>query len=83
MMTALSIRKIPEAAKQRLRMRAAAKGRSMEAEARDILLTALAADTRTDLNWIEQLITAGEEVGGVDLEVPADEAATAADFATS
>lgn len=64
-------------------MRAAAKGRSMEAEARDILLTALAADTRMDLNWIEQLITVGEELGGVDLELPADEAATAADFSTS
>ena len=40
-MTAITVRKLPEDAKQRLRMRAAANGRSMEAEARSILLGAL------------------------------------------
>ena len=42
-MTAITIRKLPEDAKRRLRMRAAARGTSMEAEARAILLAGLEA----------------------------------------
>ena len=80
MTTAITIRKLPESAKQRLRMRAAAHGRSMEAEARTILLDALEQTQRVDLSWIEQLIAVGDEVGGVDLEVPADEPAQVADL---
>jgi antitoxin FitA len=79
-MTAITIRKLPEGAKQRLRMRAAANGRSMESEARSILLDALDATARVDLSWIEQLIQVGEDLGGVELQVPADEPATAADL---
>lgn len=82
-MTAITIRKLPPDAKQRLRMRAASNGRSMEAEARTILLAGLDSATRVDLSWIEQLIEVGEEVGGVDLPLPDDEPATAADLATS
>ena len=41
-MSAITIRQLPPEAKQRLRLRAAAHGRSMEAEARTILLEALA-----------------------------------------
>lgn len=69
-MSAITIRKLPEDAKQRLRMRAAAKGRSMEAEARDILLTALDEPRRVELSWVEQLIEIGEEFGGVELDIP-------------
>ncbi|MDO5498649.1 MAG: Arc family DNA-binding protein [Propionibacteriaceae bacterium] len=79
-MTAITIRKLPPEAKQRLRMRAAAHGRSMEAEARSILLAALDQTQRMDVTWIEQLILVGEEVGGVDLPIPDDLEATAADF---
>lgn len=75
-MTAITIRKLPEDAKQRLRMRAAAHGQSMEAEARGILLAALDTTARVDLSWIEQLIAVGEEYGGVELDLPADEPAT-------
>lgn len=82
-MTAITIRKLPEGAKQRLRMRAAAHGRSMEAEARLILLEALDRTQRADLNWIEQLIEVGDELGGVELELTDDEPATAADLADS
>ncbi len=64
-------------------MRAAAHGRSMEAEARTILLDALEQSQRVDLSWIEQLIAVGDEVGGVDLDLPDDEPATAADLAES
>lgn len=79
-MTAITIRKLPPEAKQRLRMRAAAHGRSMEAEARCILLAALDQTQRMDISWIEQLILVGEELGGVDLPLPADDEATAADL---
>ena len=61
-MTAITVRKLPEDAKQRLRMRAAANGRSMEAEARSILLEALDQPSRVDLTWIEQLIAVGREL---------------------
>ena len=69
-MTAITIRKLPEDAKQRLRMRAAAKGRSMESEARDILLSALDEPRRVDLSWVDQLIELGEEFGGLELDIP-------------
>lgn len=79
-MSAITIRKLPDEAKQRLRMRAAVHGSSMEAEARAILLDALASDRRVDLSWIEQLIQVGAELGGVELPVAEDEPATAADL---
>lgn len=79
-MSAITIRKLPEELKQRLRMRAAANGRSMEAEAREILSRALATDNRADLSWIEQLIAVGIELDGVDLPIPSDQPAGAADF---
>ena len=71
-MSAITIRKLPEEAKQRLRLRAAARGTSMEAEARVILIAALAEPKREDLSWIEQLIAVGNELGGVDLAIPED-----------
>jgi antitoxin FitA len=79
-MSAITIRKLSEEAKQRLRLRAAARGTSMEAEARAILLSALAEPVRDDLSWIEQLIAVGQELDGVDLPPPPDAPATAADF---
>ena len=41
MSTTLTIRNLEEPVKQKLRMRAASHGRSMEAEARDILTSAI------------------------------------------
>lgn len=79
-MTAITIRKLPEEAKRRLRLRAAARGTSMEAEARAILLAALAEPVRDDLSWIEQLIAVGNDIGGVELALIPDEPATAADL---
>ncbi|MFT3875182.1 MAG: Arc family DNA-binding protein [Propioniciclava sp.] len=74
-MTAITIRRLPESAKQKLRMRAAAHGRSMEAEARDILVSELERPQGVDLSWVQQLIELGEEVGGVELDIaPRDEA---------
>ncbi|WP_152361348.1 FitA-like ribbon-helix-helix domain-containing protein [Microlunatus speluncae] len=82
-MSAITIRKLPDGAKQRLRMRAAAHGRSMEAEARTILLEALDQTQRVDLTWIEQLIQVGDQLGGVELVLDDDEPATAADLSES
>lgn len=70
--TAITIRKLPQSAKQRLRMRAAAHGRSMEAEARSILLDALEQSQAADLTWIEELIAIGDDLGGVELSSPRD-----------
>lgn len=81
-MTAITIRKLPPGVKQRLRLRAAAHGRSMEAEAREILVHALEQSGRADISWIEQLIEVGDELGGVDLPEVPDEDATAADLRT-
>lgn len=78
--TAITIRKLPEGAKQRLRMRAASHGRSMEAEARAILLDALEQTQKLDLTWIDELVAVGNELGGVELAIPEDEPATAADL---
>ena len=82
-MNAITIRKLPDGVKQRLRMRAAAHGRSMEAEAREILVGALSNTSRADVSWIEQLIEIGDRMGGVDLEIPEDLPATVADLAAS
>ncbi len=79
-MAAITIRQLDDATKQRLRMRAAANGRSMEAEARSILVSALSSPDQGDLNWIQQIVAVADAVGGVDLPVPEDAVATAADF---
>lgn len=72
-MTAITILELPPGMTQRLRLRAASHGRSMEAEARTILLDALEPTRSQDLSWIDHLICAGNDVGGVDLPVLDDE----------
>ncbi|MDF1487225.1 FitA-like ribbon-helix-helix domain-containing protein [Tessaracoccus caeni] len=69
-MTAITIRKLPDDVKQKLRMRAAANQRSMEAEARAILVAGLEQPARTDFTWIQQLVELGNELGGVEVPVP-------------
>ncbi len=78
-MAAITIRRLDEATKQRLRIRAAAHGRSMEAEARAILTDALARPARSDLTWVQELVEVAYEAGGGDLPVPprADQARAA------
>lgn len=73
-MPMITIRRLEPETKQRLRMRAARNGRSMEAEARAILRDALATSDADDVGlgtWIARHV---ERVGGADLEVPAREA---------
>lgn len=69
-MAAITIRRLDEATKQRLRVRASAHGRSMEAEARAILTEALARPARADLTWVQELVELAHEAGGVDLPIP-------------
>ena len=69
-MASLTIRNLPSAVKERLRVRAAERGRSMEAEARTILQSAL--DTpprpRETLTGIMRELFGPEH--GVELELP-------------
>ena len=79
-MSAITVRQLPEGVKQRLRMRAAANGRSMEAEARSILVDALSEERQVDLTWVEELIALGERLGGVEIPETPDDPAPAATF---
>jgi len=67
----LTIRNIDAAMKERLRLRAARHGRSMEAEARTILSEAVAADRdQPEPNLAEAIRRRFAPLGGVDLELP-------------
>lgn len=68
-MAALSIRNLDDGVKHRLRRRAAAHGRSMEAEARAILEDAVRPERRAG-NLFVELYERFQELGGVDLDIP-------------
>lgn len=69
-MANLTIRNLDPAVKERLRIRAARHGHSMEAEARRILQAALPETKRPERNLYERIRARFEPLGGVDLEVP-------------
>lgn len=69
-MASMTIRQLDDALMQRLRVRAAMHGRSLEDEARDILRTALARDETSAQPLIESIRARVEPLGGVDLELP-------------
>ena len=70
-MASLNIRQLEPALKERLRMRAAQHGRSMEAEARAILKDALAAPpAATGVELVESIRQRFVPLGGVELELP-------------
>jgi plasmid stability protein len=66
-MATLTIRQLDEKTKKRLRMRAADHGRSMEAEAREILKSAVAEKPAKTLNLVESIRRRLEPLGYVDL----------------
>ena len=66
----LSVRDLDDSVREKLRVRAAAHGRSMEAEVRAILSDAVEPESRSQTPWLLRLHEAGQAVGGVDLEVP-------------
>jgi plasmid stability protein len=68
-MAALSIRDLDDSVREKLRLRAAQHGRSMEAEIRAILTAAVEDDTpRSDL--FSALTARFSQLGGVDLDIP-------------
>jgi plasmid stability protein len=69
-MTSLTIRRIDPAIKERLRVRAARHGRSMEEEARRILGEACVVETAPPRNAYEAIRRHFEALGGVELEPP-------------
>jgi len=79
-MAALSIRNLDEAVKQRLLLRAARHGRSMEAEARAILTEAV-SEPADAAGLFTALLDRFGRLGGVDLALPdREEPPRAADF---
>ncbi|PZR89151.1 MAG: plasmid stabilization protein [Hyphomicrobiales bacterium] len=70
-MSSITIRNLDPAIKERLRVRAAARGLSMEAEARRILQSALSGSARpTGRNLYDRIRTRFAPLGGVSLELP-------------
>ena len=71
-MATLTIRNIDATVKERLRIRAAQHGHSMEAEARRILQTALTKGipTASGRGLAERIHARFAVLGGVDLELP-------------
>jgi antitoxin FitA len=72
-MATLTIRNVDAGVKERLRVRAARRGRSMEAEARSILSEAVAQDRDHPEPNLAEAIRQRFAPLGVDLELPPDE----------
>jgi plasmid stability protein len=69
-MASITIRQLEENTKQKLRMRAARHGRSMEQEAREILKSALSQPEEQSKDLIESIRRRFAKYGGVDLKIP-------------
>ena len=68
-MASITIRNLDEGLKQRLRLRAATHGRSMEDEARDILRSTLSVESRKQGNLAEAIRQRVAPLGGVEIEI--------------
>jgi plasmid stability protein len=72
-MASITIRRLEDSTKQRLRVRASRNGRSMEEEARQILKVALSEKSAPGLNLAESIRKIVAPLGGIDLpDVPRD-----------
>ena len=69
-MASITIRKLDDVLKAKLRQRAAKNGHSMEEEARHILRTALSQQGRRPANLAEAIRRRIAPLGGVELELP-------------
>jgi plasmid stability protein len=69
-MASLTIRKLDDSVKAKLRVRAAENGRSMEEEARHLLTTALAKNSKPPQSLFEAIRKRIEPLGGVELDIP-------------
>jgi len=68
-MSAVSIRNLDDRVKERLRVRAARHGRSMEAEMRAILTEAV-SEAGEDTGLFQALLDRFGQLGGVELDIP-------------
>lgn len=73
-MASMTIRNLDDSLKQRLRLRAAEHGRSMEDEARDILRVALSTSERQPGNLAAAIRARIAPTGGITLEAAPREA---------
>lgn len=69
-MASITIGRLDDAGKARLRVRAAGHGRSMEQEAREILKAGLMSKPAPKLNLAELIRQYVDPLGGVELEIP-------------
>jgi len=69
-MASITIRQLEETTKQKLRMRAARHGRSMEQEAREILKFALSQPMAQSKDLVEAIRRRFAKYGGVELNIP-------------
>ena len=69
-MASITIRRLDEATKHRLRLRAAQHKRSMEDEARHILRATLADEATPSGNLAEAIRRRFAPLGGIDLRLP-------------
>ena len=69
-MASITIRNLDDRTKERLRVRAAHRRRSMEEEARHILREAVAEDALPARNLAESIRKRFEPLGGIDLPLP-------------
>jgi antitoxin FitA len=69
-MASITIRRLPESTKRRLRLRAARNGRSMEQEARELLETALTCEETKPKNIGKAIREIFAPMGGVNLKIP-------------
>jgi plasmid stability protein len=68
-MASVSIRGLDDEVRDRLRVRAARNGRSMEAEMRSILVEAAQEDVSASAGLFTTLLDRFGELGGVDLKI--------------
>jgi antitoxin FitA len=69
-MASITIRKLEESTKRKLRMRAASHGRSMEQEAREILKCALSQPEEPPKDLGKAIRDIFAPLGGVELQIP-------------
>jgi len=69
-MASITIRRLDDAVKAKLRVRAANHGRSMEEEAREILKAGLKPERVSGLNLAQRIRRHIEPLGGVELVLP-------------
>ena len=69
-MASITIRRLDDAVKAKLRVRAAVHGRSMEEEAREILKAGLFTPRLPHLNFADSIRRHIDPIGGVDISLP-------------